>query len=66
MSSLDRLQAKFDPSTFLVLTFSIDWAGLPAVRRTCAGLGLNSLGIPCFKGRASEAGVVGTCTKDRK
>ena len=32
MPSLDQLQAKFDPSKFIVLTVSLDRAGLPAVR----------------------------------
>lgn len=45
MPSLDRLQAKFDPSKFLVLALSIDRAGLPAVKKFYAGLGLKSLGI---------------------
>jgi len=45
MPSLDRLQAKFDPSKFLVLALSIDRAGLPAVKKFYADLGLKSLGI---------------------
>lgn len=45
MPSLDRLQAKFDPSQFLVLTLSIDRQGVPAVRNFYQELGLRSLGI---------------------
>jgi thiol-disulfide isomerase/thioredoxin len=45
MPSLDQLQANFDPAKFLVLTLSIDRAGLPAVRNFYAELGLKSLGI---------------------
>lgn len=45
MPSLDRLQAKFDPSRFLVLTLSIDQRGVPAVRKFYQELGLKSLGI---------------------
>ncbi len=45
MPSLDRLQAKFDPSQFLVLTLSIDQQGAPVVRRFYQELGLKSLGI---------------------
>ncbi len=45
MPSLDRLQAKFDPSRFLVLTLSIDNRGIPVVRQFYQELGLKSLGI---------------------
>jgi len=45
MPSLDRLQAKFDPSQFLVLTLSIDRKGIPAVKAFYEELGLKSLGI---------------------
>jgi thiol-disulfide isomerase/thioredoxin len=45
MPSLDRLQAKFDPSKFLVLPLSIDRDGLPAVARFYRHLGLKSLGV---------------------
>jgi thiol-disulfide isomerase/thioredoxin len=45
MPSLDRLQQKFDPAKFLVLTLSIDRAGIPAVNKFYADLGLKSLGI---------------------
>jgi hypothetical protein len=45
MPSLDRLQAKFDPAKFLVLTLSIDRAGVPAVRKFYADLGIKSLGV---------------------
>jgi thiol-disulfide isomerase/thioredoxin len=45
MPSLDRLQAKFDPSKFLVLTLSIDRAGIRAVKKFYTDLGLKSLGI---------------------
>jgi thiol-disulfide isomerase/thioredoxin len=45
MPSLDRLQAKFDPSQFLVLTLSIDQRGIPAVKQFYQELGLKSLGI---------------------
>ena len=45
MPSLDRLQAKFDPSRFLVLTLSIDHQGIPAVRKFYQELELKSLGV---------------------
>jgi thiol-disulfide isomerase/thioredoxin len=45
MPSLDRLQAQFDRSKFIVLTLSIDLTGLTAVRKFYADLGLKSLGI---------------------
>lgn len=45
MPSLDRLQAKFDPSRFLVLTLSIDRRGVPAIKQFYQELGLKSLGI---------------------
>lgn len=45
MPSLDRLQAKFDPRKFLVLTLSIDNRGVPAVKDFYRELGLKSLGI---------------------
>jgi thiol-disulfide isomerase/thioredoxin len=45
MPSLDRLQAKFDPSRFLVLTLSIDHQGIPAVTKFYQELGLKSLGV---------------------
>lgn len=45
MPSLDRLQAKFDPSKFLVLTLSIDHQGIPAIKKFYEDLGLKSLGI---------------------
>ena len=45
MPSLDRLQAKFDPSQFLVLTLSIDRQGVSAVKQFYQELGLKSLGI---------------------
>ena len=45
MPSLDRLQAKFDPSRFLVLTLSVDRGGVPQVERFYRQLGLNSLGV---------------------
>jgi thiol-disulfide isomerase/thioredoxin len=45
MPSLDRLQAKFDSSQFLVLTLSIDRQGVPAVKDFYQELGLKSLGI---------------------
>lgn len=45
MPSLDRLQAKFDASQFLVLTLSIDQRGIPAVKQFYQELGLKSLGI---------------------
>lgn len=45
MPSLDRLQAKYDPSRFLVLTLSIDNRGIPAVKQFHQELGLKSLGI---------------------
>ena len=45
MPSLDRLQAKFDPSRLLVLALSIDKRGIPAVTRFYQELGLKSLGV---------------------
>jgi len=45
MPSLDRLQAKFDPTQFLVLALSIDRQGIPAVKDFYQELGLKSLGI---------------------
>ena len=45
MPSLDRLQAKFDPSRFLVLTLSVDRGGVPQVERFYQQLGLKSLGV---------------------
>lgn len=45
MPSLDRLQAKFETSQFLVLTLSIDQRGVPAVKQFYQELGLKSLGI---------------------
>lgn len=45
MPSLDRLQAKFDPAKFLVLTLSIDNHGIPAVQDFYRQLKLKSLGI---------------------
>jgi thiol-disulfide isomerase/thioredoxin len=44
MPSLDRLQAKFEPSQFLVLALSID-RGIPAVKNFYQELKLKSLGI---------------------
>lgn len=45
MPSLDRLQAKFDPSEFLVLTLSVDRQGVPAAMEFYKELGLKSLAI---------------------
>jgi thiol-disulfide isomerase/thioredoxin len=45
MPSLDRLQAKFDPSRLLVLTLSVDRQGSSAVRRFYREQGLKTLGI---------------------
>jgi thiol-disulfide isomerase/thioredoxin len=45
MPSLDHLQAKFDPSRFLVLTLSIDRRGVPAIEQFYQELGLKSLSI---------------------
>ncbi len=45
MPSLDRLQAKFDPSRFLILTLSIDRRGASVVRPFYQELELKSLGI---------------------
>lgn len=45
MPSLDRLQAKFDPSQFLVLTLSVDRGGAPTVERFYQELGLKSIGV---------------------
>jgi len=44
MPSLDRLQAKFDQTRFLVLPLSIDNRGIPAVKQFFQELGLKSLG----------------------
>jgi thiol-disulfide isomerase/thioredoxin len=61
MPSLDRLQAKFDPSKFLVLTLSIDRAGLPTIRKFYANLGLKSLGIYADQAGAAlhQLGLIG-------
>ena len=45
MPSLDRLQADFDPSQFVVLPLSLDRQGFPAVKKFYDELGLRSLGI---------------------
>ena len=45
MPSLDRLQSKFDPSRFLVLTLSVDRKGIAAVKKFYGELDLRSLGI---------------------
>lgn len=52
MPSLDRLQAKFDPTQFLVLTLSID-RGIPAVKNFYQELKLKSLGV--FVDRSGDA-----------
>jgi thiol-disulfide isomerase/thioredoxin len=61
MPSLDRLQAKFDPARFLVLTLSIDRAGIPAVKKFYADLGLKSLGIYVDQSGAAlrQLGLIG-------
>ena len=53
MPSLDRLQAKFDPSRFLVLTLSVDRGGVPQVERFYQQLGLKSLGV--YVDRSAQA-----------
>ena len=70
MPSLDRLQAKFDPAKFLVLTLSIDRGGIPAVKKFYADLGLKTLGI--YVDQTSTAlhqlgliGIPGTLLIDR-
>jgi thiol-disulfide isomerase/thioredoxin len=45
MPALDRLQAAFDKSQFLVLPLSIDRKGVPAVKSFYQELGLETLGI---------------------
>ena len=45
MPSLDRLQAKFDPSKLIVLTLSIDRQGASVISPFYQELGLHSLGI---------------------
>jgi len=45
MPSLDRLQADYDPSQFVVVSLSLDRQGLPVVRKFYDELGLRSLGI---------------------
>ncbi|HLW90341.1 MAG TPA: TlpA disulfide reductase family protein [Roseiarcus sp.] len=45
MASLDRLQAKFDPSRFLVLALSVDRGGVPTIERFYQQLGLKLLGV---------------------
>jgi thiol-disulfide isomerase/thioredoxin len=61
MPSLDRLQAKFDPAKFRVLTLSIDRAGIPAVKKFYADLGIKSLGVYVDQPNAalSQLGLVG-------
>ncbi|MBN9010335.1 MAG: TlpA family protein disulfide reductase, partial [Rhizobiales bacterium] len=61
MPSLDRLQAKFDPAKFLVLTLSIDRAGIPAVKKFYADLGIKSLGVYVDQSSAAlhQLGLIG-------
>ena len=61
MPSLDRLQQKFDPAKFLVLTLSIDRAGIPAVKKFYTDLGLKSLGIYVDQSSAAlhQLGLIG-------
>ena len=61
MPSLDRLQAKFDPSKLLVLTLSIDLKGAPVVNALYEELGLHSLGVyvDTTGGAASRLGMPG-------
>jgi thiol-disulfide isomerase/thioredoxin len=61
MPSLDRLQAKFDPRKFLILTLSIDRAGIPAVKKFYADLGLKNLGIYVDQSSAAlhQLGLIG-------
>lgn len=61
MPSLDRLQAKIDPSKLLVLTLSIDLKGAPVVTAFLAELGLHSLGVyvDTTGGAASKLGMPG-------
>jgi thiol-disulfide isomerase/thioredoxin len=61
MPSLDRLQAKFDPAKFLVLTLSIDRAGIPAVKKFYADLGIKSLGVYLDQSSAAlhQLGLIG-------
>jgi len=58
MPALDRLQAKFDPSRFLVLPLSVDNRGIPAVKKFYQELGLTSLGIYADQSGAA-LGIVG-------
>lgn len=61
MPSLDRLQAKFDPTKFRVLAVSIDRKGIPAVRKFYAELGLKSLGAYVDQSAAAQhrLGLIG-------
>lgn len=61
MPSLDRLQAKFDPSKLLVLAVSIDFKGTPVVSAFYQELGLHSLGVyvDTTGGAASKLGMPG-------
>lgn len=61
MPSLDRLQAKFDPSKLLVLTVSIDFKGAPVVSAFYQELGLHWLGVyvDTTAGAASKLGMPG-------
>ena len=61
MPSLDRLQAKFDPSKLLVLTLSIDLKGASVVSPFYQELGLRSLGVyvDTTGGAASKLGMPG-------
>ena len=70
MPALDRLQAQLGSDDFIVLPLSIDRAGLPAVKKFYAELGLQKLGIYVdSSGAASRAlgapGVPTTLLIDR-
>ena len=69
MPSLDRLQAKFNPSKLIVLTVSIDLKGVPVVGAFYHELGLHSLGVYVdatgdAAGKLGMPGVPGTLLID--
>jgi thiol-disulfide isomerase/thioredoxin len=70
MPSLDRLQARYDPSQLVVVPLSVDRQGLPAVKKLYDELGLRSIGIfldwsGATAGKVNAAGLPTTLFIDR-
>jgi len=70
MPSLDRLQARYDPSQLVVVPLSVDRQGLPAVKKFYDELGLRSIGIfldqsGATAGKVNAAGLPTTLFIDR-